>query len=232
MACAYWRGMDGNIRQTEKNRERNYFLSYGVFAWSWKRNSYHGKPRRGLIKMDNIVIGIFGLKGSGKTLLMVALLYLEHQAGKKILVNMNGLNFPSELLNIRDIVNLSDKISGCTVGLDELHTIADSRKSTRKQNIQISNFFLQSRHRGVNIIYTEQYSSTDDKRIRQNTDIKIIAKNLYIDSDNDGIPDIFEYVIIDTKTEDIKTIRIYGAQVFKLYSDVEIIDLYEHKEKK
>jgi DNA helicase HerA-like ATPase len=179
--------------------------------------------------MNNIVIGIFGLKGSGKTLFMVLLLYIEQQTGKKILANMIGLNFPSELLKIKDIVTLSEKLEGCTIGIDELHTIADSRKSGRVQNIQISNFFLQSRHRGVNIIYTEQYQSSDDKRIRQNTDIKIIARNLYIDSDKDGIPDVFEYTIIDTRTEEINTIKIYGKPIFSLYSDAELIDLYDHK---
>jgi RecA/RadA recombinase len=179
--------------------------------------------------MDNIVIGIFGLRGSGKTLLAVLLAYYEHKAGKRILTNMANLNFPTELLQIKDIVNLSPEIAGCTVLLDELHTIADSRKSTRLQNIQISNFFLQSRHRGVNIIYTEQYQSSDDKRIRQNTDMKIVARNLYIDSDSDGIPDIFEYTLIDIRTEEITPVKLYGYPVFQLYNDSEIIDIYEHK---
>jgi hypothetical protein len=182
--------------------------------------------------MDNVVIGIFGLRGGGKTAFMVALGYIDHQAGKRILTNMTGLNFPSELVKIDDIVNLAPELQYCTLLLDELHTIADSRKSTRIQNVQISNFFLQSRHRGVNIIYTEQYSNADDKRIRQNTDVKIIARNLYIDSDGDGIPDTFEYTIIDLKAEKITPIKLYMAPVFQLYSDSEIIDIYEHKEKR
>jgi len=184
--------------------------------------------------MQNIVTGIFGYKGSGKTLLMIILLYIEKQLGKRILVNMKNLNFETELLKATDLISLSEKLHGCTIGIDELHTIADSRKSHGKQNINIANFFLQSRHRGVNVIYTDQYQSQDEKRIRENTDIKIIAKNCYIDSDGDGIDDIFEYTIIDVRKEDesaIKIIKIYGQPFFKYYDDGEIIDIYEQENK-
>jgi len=182
--------------------------------------------------MQNIVIGIFGLKGSGKTLLMVLLLYIEYKAGKKILVNMKGLNFPTEIIKLKELIKLSPKLIGCSIGIDELHTVADSRKSHKKQNINTANFIAQSRHRGVNVVYTDQFQNQDDKRIRQNTDIKIIARNLYIDSDNDGIYDQFEYTIIDMRTEEEpRVIKIYGKPVFALYSDAEIIDLFEYKEK-
>jgi RecA/RadA recombinase len=182
--------------------------------------------------MQNIVIGIFGYKGSGKTLMMIILLYIEHLAGKKVYVNMKNLNFPTEIIKPKDLIKLSKALQGCTIGIDELHTLADSRKSGKSQNINISNFFLQSRHRGVNVIYTDQYQGQDDKRIRENTDIKIVARNLYIDSDGDGIPDKFEYTIIDVRTEEIKTVVIYGKPIFELYDDSEIIDIYEHQKKK
>lgn len=182
--------------------------------------------------MQNIVIGIFGYKGSGKTLMMIILLYIEHLTGKKVYVNMKNLNFSTEIIKPKDLVKLSKALQGCTIGIDELHTLADSRKSGKSQNINIANFFLQSRHRGVNVIYTDQYQGQDDKRIRENTDIKIVARNLYIDSDGDGIPDKFEYTIIDVRTEEIKTVIIYGKPIFELYDDSEIIDIYEHQKKK
>jgi hypothetical protein len=59
-----------------------------------------------------------------------------------------------------------------------------------------------------------------------------VARNLYIDSDGDGIPDKFEYTIIDVRTEEIKTVVIYGKPIFELYDDSEIIDIYEHQKKK
>jgi ABC-type sugar transport system ATPase subunit len=182
--------------------------------------------------MQNIIIGIFGYKGSGKTLMMIILLYLEKRNKKRILVNMKHLSFDTEIIKPQDLISLSEKLHGCTIGIDELHTVADSRKSHGRQNINIANFFLQSRHRGVNVIYTDQYQNQAEKRIRENTDIKIIAKNCYIDSDGDGIPDIFEYIIIDVRTEQVKTIRIYGKPFFKLYDDGEIIDIYEEEKKK
>lgn len=181
--------------------------------------------------MQNIVIGIFGYKGSGKTLMLIILLYFDKLMGKRILVNMKHLNFETELIKPKDLIKLSDKLTGCTIGIDELHTIADSRKSHKGQNINIANFFLQSRHRGTNVIYTDQYQSQDEKRIRENTDIKIIAKNLYIDSDGDGIEDMFEYTFVDVRTGDIKTLRICGSPFFKYYDDGEIIDIYEEENK-
>jgi len=179
--------------------------------------------------MQNVVIGIFGYKGSGKTLMMIILLYFEHLAGKRILVNMRNLSFPTEVIKPNELIELSKTLMGCTIGIDELHTLADSRKSGKGQNINLANFFLQSRHRGVNVVYTDQYQGQDDKRIRENTDIKIVARNLYIDSDGDGIPDMFEYTIIDVRTEVIKTITIYGKPIFDLYDDGEIIDIYEYE---
>lgn len=181
--------------------------------------------------MQNVVIGIFGYKGSGKTLMMIILLYLEKMAGKRILVNMKNLRFETEIIKPKELIELSEKLQGCTIGIDELHTLADSRKSHGKQNINIANFFLQSRHRGVNVIYTDQYQNQAEKRIRENTDIKIIAKNLYTDTDGDGINDLFEYVIIDVRTEAVKTIRINGKPFFDYYADWEIIDIYEHEKK-
>jgi hypothetical protein len=181
--------------------------------------------------MQNIVIGVFGYKGSGKTLMLIILLYMDKLTGKKILVNMKHLNFETELLKPNDIITLSEKLRGCTIGIDELHTITDSRKSHSHQNINVANFFLQSRHRGVNVIYTDQYQSQDEKRIRENTDIKIVAKNLYIDSDKDGIDDMFEYTFIDVRTDEVKTIQIYGKPFFQYYDDGEIIDIFEEEKK-
>lgn len=166
--------------------------------------------------------------------MMIILLYLEKLCGKRILVNMKHLSFETEVIKPNDLITLSKSLCGCTIGIDELHTLADSRKSHGKQNINIANFFLQSRHRGVNVIYTDQYQNQAEKRIRENTDIKIIAKNCYIDSDGDGIDDIFEYIIIDVRKDGkdaIKTIRIYGKPIFSLYDDGEIIDIYEEEKK-
>lgn len=180
--------------------------------------------------MQNVVIGIFGYKGSGKTLMLVILAYAEHMQKKKILSNLHNLKFPSEIVDPKEIISLSEKLQGCTICIDEIHTIADSRKSHGAQNIQIANFFLQSRHRGVNVIYTDQYMGQVEKRIRDNTDIIIVARNLYQDTDGDGLNDYFEYTMLDLRGEKTKVVKIYGKPFFNLYSDAEIIDIYKHEE--
>lgn len=175
--------------------------------------------------MKNLIIGIFGMKGSGKTLFMVLLLYLEMLAGKKIMANIK-LYFDFEPLDPDELAELSKRLVGKTIGIDELHQYADSRRSGHQQNINIGSFFLQSRHRGVNVIYTEQFQGQAEKRCRDNTDIKVIARNLYIDSDGDGWDDIFEYTIIDLRHESVKTIIIYGKPLFDMYNSEEIVDKY------
>jgi len=182
-----------------------------------------------VVPIENVVIGIFGFKGSGKTLLMVLLAYIEHLSGKRILMNMRDLSFPTEIIDPDDLISLASWLSDCTICIDELHTVADSRKSLRDQNIGISNFFLQSRHRGTNIIYTEQFQGQAEKRIRDNTDIKIVSTNLQIDSDNDGIFDMFEYTIMDMRLQTANTIKIYGKPVFDMYSSSEIVNIYDAK---
>lgn len=179
--------------------------------------------------MENVIIGIFGMRGSGKTLMLVLLAYVEKMMGKRILSNMGNLSFETEVIDPDDLVDMSEGIKGCTILLDELHTLCDSRHSGFRQNINIANLFLQSRHRGCNIIYTDQYQGQDDKRIRDNTDIKIVARNLNIDSDGDGIYDMFEYTIVNLRTEKVDTHVVYGKPIFQLYDDSEIIDIYEWK---
>lgn len=164
--------------------------------------------------------------------MLVLLAYCEWRAGKRILANMLELVFPSEVLDPDLIVHLSETLTGCTICIDEIHTVADSRKSGKEQNIQIANFFLQSRHRGVNVIYTDQYEGQVEKRIRDNTDIVIVARNLYQDSDGDDIDDQFEYVVMDLRKETQIVIQIYGKPIFNLYSDAEIIDIFEYKREK
>jgi len=65
--------------------------------------------------LDNIVIGIFGMRGSGKTLMMVLLAYVEFMSGKQIMANMKGLAFPTEILDPDDLVTLSPRLSGRTI---------------------------------------------------------------------------------------------------------------------
>jgi len=180
---------------------------------------------------NNLVVGIKGLKASGKTLLLTWLLFREYLMGKKIYVNYKVF-FPHELINVQKMVTLNIELQNAVIGIDELHMICDSRRSGKKQNILMTYFILQSRHRSVNFYYTTQFDGQVDKRIRDNTDINMVCENLYVDSDDDGFNDLFRIIIQDKRFRPIKFKQkiLYGKPVFKLYSSDFIVDIFTMKE--
>lgn len=184
-------------------------------------------------KQNNLVIGFKGYKGSGKTLAMTLFLYLEYKKGKKIYTNY-PVNFPHEYIDVQKLVDLDKQLQNAVIGIDELHMICDSRRSSSKQNMLMSYFVLQSRHRSVNFYYTTQLDGQIDVRIRDNTDINVICQNLFIDSDNDGLNDTFLLLFQDRRFGYIINYerKLYGKPVFDMYTGDEIIDIFTMKQMK
>lgn len=178
-----------------------------------------------------MIYGFYGWKGSGKTLCAVLFAYLMYLSGKKVISNIR-LFFPFEWINIKDIVELSPKLNNSFLLIDEIHMIADSRTPTALENRCITYFFLQSRHRDCDIGYTTQQASQCDIRIRKNTDIKIICENMGVDSDQDGINDIFHLIINNIVDKTTVEYSIYGEPVFEMYKSKEIVNpfLYINKQ--
>lgn len=73
-----------------------------------------------------------------------------------------------------DVRNL-DKLEKCVVILDEAHIYLDSRRSASKTNMTTSYFILQTRKRGIILIYTAQLGTSVDKRLRNVQDYNIVA---------------------------------------------------------
>lgn len=179
-----------------------------------------------------MIIGLFGLKGSGKTLFMVILLWLEYTyLNSKVMANLK-LSFKHKIINAKQLVELDKSLKNSAIGIDELHTICDSRRSGGLKNILMSYFVLQSRHRSVNFYYTSQFDGQVDKRIRENTDVNMVCENLYIDSDDDGFNDLFRVIIQDKRFRPIRFKQkiLYGKPVFKLYNSDYIVDIFTMKE--
>lgn len=180
---------------------------------------------------NNLVVGIKGLKAGGKTLVLTWLLFREYLLGKKIYTNYRVF-FPHELIDVQKMVTLNIEMQNAVIGIDELHMICDSRRSGKKQNILMTYFILQSRHRSVNFYYTTQFGGQIDKRIRDNTDVNMVCENLYVDSDEDGFNDLFRVIIQDRRFRPIKFKQkiLYGKPIFKLYSSDYIVDIFTMKE--
>lgn len=178
-----------------------------------------------------MIIAILGLKGSGKTLFMCILLYIEWKLlHSKILSNM-WLNFPHEIIDATRLVELDESLKNSAIGIDEMHMIADCRRSGAKQNLLMSYFVLQSRHRSVNLYFTDQFEHQYDRRIRENTDVVIIMENQNIDSDGDGINDIFRVVVQDLREFPVKyyITHIYAGKFFTMYDTDFLIDIFKYK---
>jgi hypothetical protein len=184
-------------------------------------------------QQNNLVVGFKGLKGSGKTLAMTLFIYMEYLRGKKVYTNYE-VSFPHELIDVQKLVELDIELQNSVIAIDELHMICDSRRSSKKQNILMSYFILQSRHRSVNFYYTTQFDRQVDVRIRENTDINVVCENLYIDSDGDDNVDLFRLIIQDKRMRPIriKNKVLYGKPVFGMYSGDKIIDIFTMKELK
>ena len=184
-----------------------------------------------MVKAVNVVVGIYGYKGGGKTTVAVLFSFMESLTGcRKHLFSNLKLNIKDfRWLNGSDMIDLTTKLDDSVVLVDELHEYADCRDSTTFQNKRVSDFFLQSRHTQSNVYYTTQFKDQVDKRIQRITDIDIIVENLYYDSDNDGDDDLFEMTIVDRRRSFIppKKLIFYAKPIWDmLIAQKELIRLY------
>lgn len=180
---------------------------------------------------DNFVVGIKGFKGSGKTLILCLLLYFEYLSGKKIYTNF-PVTFPHEILDINKLIDLDENLENCAIGITEMQVIADSRRHGKKQNLLMSYFVLQSRHRSVNLYYDTQFDHQVDKRIRDNVDVDIVCENLYIDSDGDGKNDLFRIITFNRRFNKHKENIVYAKPFWDMYDGKVIIDPFTMNELK
>ena len=112
-----------------------------------------------MVKAINLIIGIFGLKGGGKTTTAVLFILLESMISQRsnLFANLRLEIEGFEWLKGHDMIELTDKLNDSIILVDELHEYADSRNSGSFQNKRVSDFFLQSRHTKSNVYYTTQF---------------------------------------------------------------------------
>lgn len=189
------------------------------------------------MKSENVVVGIYGFKGSGKTTTATLFMLFEHLYGcRKNLYSNYKLNFPFEWLKGKDLTELNAKLDDSACCIDEIGQYADSRNSNSRQNRNIASFFIQSRHTRSNVYFTTTFRDQVDKRIRRLCDIDIVSENLFIDSDRDGDDDIFQITITDHRVANgmIKQMKYYAKPVFDLFDSTEKINpfIFSEEEEK
>lgn len=126
-----------------------------------------------------MISAIFGLPGSGKSLLLS---YISFKAIQGKNINFHGLylstakyarvytNFPCEGAYKLDFDSLGHcEYSNCLMLIDEIQLFADSR-NFKNFGDNLKYFFSMHRHDNIDIVYASQSFDNVDKRIRSLTD--------------------------------------------------------------
>jgi len=162
-----------------------------------------------------MLCGVFGNIGSGKTLLLVFFLKYLNYANKYA-------NFTTKIKEVKpitlgELLNMNFSLDNKTlVTLDEAYIELDSRRSLKKKNIDISHLVFQSRKRNVDIIYASQLRGSVDLRLRDLTQINILA--LGKNNKNSFVYYIHEFDKFFTIPNEI------AEMLFKLYDTYEIVE--------
>lgn len=121
--------------------------------------------------MKTFDIAFVGAKGSGKTLCMS---YLGHIFSKTLNINLFAnyhLRGAVKINNLNELYNVKNGIFCFT----EAHQLLDSRQFYKKENIEITHWYLMTRKFKINFFYDTQDYSQVDSRIRQNTDYIVLC---------------------------------------------------------
>lgn len=133
------------------------------------------------------VIGILGDRGSFKTCKMTSALYKDWQSGQKITANYK-LNFPFQYRTFEQVREELDRMekessfvptfAGNILAFDELSMGADSYEFMLTGNKKITKFVSQIRKLGCMLYYTDQRYGKVTIRIRDQTDIFFLMRDL------------------------------------------------------
>lgn len=128
-----------------------------------------------------------GLPGEGKTIRMVRGLKMGYESDYTLVTNLKLTKLPYVKFDIQTIYDamLADKdlneiyhSKKICLGIDELPTVADSRKFSSEANIILSYLFMQSRKRGIEMFGTAQFFTDFDLRVRKLCDWKVGCRKL------------------------------------------------------
>lgn len=162
-----------------------------------------------------MIVGIVGLLGSGKTLLLTILGFLFHF--KKFKVYSNYKTSFSEPVNPNDLLRF--ELSDGALLIDEAETLVDSRINTQSTRY-LTYFGLQSRKRNVFILWTSQLFGAVDKRLR------FITKWVFVAERSDESPEAdFIYTLCYGDIPVNKFVLTYenAMKFFEMYDTTELI---------
>lgn len=118
-----------------------------------------------------MIILFVGEFGSGKTRGAVNSVAQRWKEGLEVYSNMH-LGFPHKQVSE---VNLKTDISNCVLLLDEIHLVADSRRSGSSENLNWTYLFTQTRKARCDVVGTTPDVGMVDARYRNFIDLLIVC---------------------------------------------------------
>jgi hypothetical protein len=164
-------------------------------------------------------MGIYGNRGSGKTLFMVHKTFecpnIPCKSNFKI---ESDRVFPLEVFELLDL-NPDNKPT--IVNIDEAYTWLESRVSTSKLNRYVSYVGFQSRKRNLDILFSAQLSSSIDVRFRDTEDYRVFCKDR--PNPRTSVQD-FKYAVCKGRRTSFQTMKFKEAKkLFDIYNTDEVI---------
>lgn len=185
--------------------------------------------------MSNVIYGIFGDVGSGKTLTMTKYAYFHYLMGYNIYSNYT-LAFPHKKIDaefLKDVAKgeIDDFEGKNAFFLHEFDVWIDSRSSMKESNKIISYFIKQVRKKRIKLFYDCQIYETVDVRLRRLTKKKIECESrelqIYKNDKHVKIVVIYNSLYINNKR--VFTKRFVGNKYFGLYDTFELLEYVDDK---
>ena len=131
----------------------------------------------------NFIVGIVGDLGDGKSITgvsVVSMLRILSMATKQPLQVASNipLAYKHKLIEYYDEL---DNLFNTVIFVDEIHLIADSRRSQGTSNFFTSGVTMKVRKTGSQMIWTSQETSQVEKRVRNRTTLYLNPVKLYLD---------------------------------------------------
>jgi hypothetical protein len=132
---------------------------------------------------NSTIMGLFGGKGSGKSLTATGTAWDYYQEGIPIYYNPAGLlKFPPieggicEFASLRDIILRADQLRDCLVVLDELQVNLSKYRTSTKASVLIRGVIQQVRKLGMDIVVTSNSPSQIDAGFAEQLDFHAFCK--------------------------------------------------------
>jgi hypothetical protein len=169
--------------------------------------------------LANMLIGIEGGLGSGKTIDLTRYLIKDKMNGFSILANYPLYDIPFTFIEFDDLLDFANNsmtLRNKTIGIDEITVYIDCRCSGTKRNRLFSYLVLQSRKRNTNIYYTTQNFSMCERRLIEHTQIKVVCEKIF-DNYGNEIDDIRKITTIDIRNPNDIKVNSFLLDISKYY---------------